>query len=77
LRRAIDAVRAAAGLTPAWNDYNPLTGSVVAATLTELRNRLNEARGNLLLPDIVFSAAVSSGQTIQGSTVVELRDGVQ
>jgi hypothetical protein len=77
LRQAIDAVRAAAGLAPAWSDYSPLTGAVFAATFTELRNRLNEARVNLLLPEISFSAIVANGEPIQAGTVTELRNGVQ
>jgi hypothetical protein len=77
LRQAIDAVRAAAGLAPAWSDYNPLTGSVLASTFTELLDRLNEARTSLLLPEVNLSAVVESGQIVQGSIVTELRNGVQ
>jgi hypothetical protein len=77
LRQAIDAVRAAAGLAPAWSNYNPPTGSIFAATFTELRSRLNEARTNLQLSEVNFTASVVPGQLVRASSVRELRTGVK
>jgi hypothetical protein len=77
LRRAIDAIRAAAGLPTAWPDYRPLTGIIRAAAFGELRDRLNEARSTWLLPEVQFGSSVAPGAAIRASDVEALRDGVK
>ena len=77
LRRAIDAIRVAAGLGPAWTNYDPPAGRVHASVFSELRNRLNEARGTLALPTVEFLNTVAPGSVIRATDVEALRDGVQ
>jgi hypothetical protein len=77
LRKAVDAVRAAAGLAAAWSNYSVPTGPVYASHFLELRDRLNEARRALLLPDVVFTDSVTAYQAIRGRSVTELRNGVK
>jgi hypothetical protein len=43
LRRAVDEVRRAAGLTAAWSSYVPATGLVSAASVSTLRTALDAA----------------------------------
>jgi YD repeat-containing protein len=78
LRSAVDGVRFAVGLPPAWSSYAPPVGLPVnAADFTQLRDRLNEARAALSMSLITFSAPVTPGQPISGTTLTELRDGVK
>ena len=77
LRRAIDAIRVAAGLGPAWTNDEPPAGRVHASVFSELRNRLNEARGTLALPTVEFLNTVAPGSVIRATDVEALRDGVQ
>lgn len=77
LRQAIDAMRAAAGLNAAWTSYAAPTGPIAAAHFTEMRTKLNEARGLLLLPDVVFTDPVAPGAPIHRSCVNDLRMGVK
>jgi subtilisin family serine protease len=77
LRRAIDAVRQAAGLGRLWTDYTPPGGLIRASHLVELRDRLNEARAAMQLPAVQWSDPVDAGQLPRARSVNELRDGVR
>lgn len=77
LRRAVDAVRQAAGLSKWWTSYTPPTGLIRASHFVELRDRLNEARAAVLLPAVQFSDAVAVGAVQRARSVVELRNGVK
>lgn len=77
LREAIDAVRRAAGLAPAWQSYTPATGTVFVSDLVTMRDRLNEARAVLQLPAVELSPAVSVGSMIRAIQLQQLRGGVQ
>jgi hypothetical protein len=77
LRRAIDAVRHAAGLPSAWTNYDPPTGAVTASAFGELRNRLNEARSIVQLPGVDFINSVAPGSLIRAADVQALRDAVK
>jgi subtilisin family serine protease len=77
LRRSIDAIRNAVGLAPAWTNYDAPAGIVHAATFTELRDRLNEARSVLLLPAVQFNNGIAPGAVIRASDLLKLRDGVK
>lgn len=77
LRRAIDAIRHAAGLGSAWTNYDPPTGIVRASVFTELRDRLNESRSTLQLPTVQFSNSVAPGAPVRANDLLKLRDGVK
>jgi hypothetical protein len=77
LRQAIDAVRIAAGLPAAWSSYAPATGAIDDAHLTQMRDRLNEARILIALDAVTFTNGVAAGWSIKGSSIRELRDGVK
>ena len=77
LRRAIDAIRHAAGLPPAWTNYDAPNGLITAATFTEIRDRLNEARSVVQLPIVNFTNSVAPGALIRAADVQKLRSGVQ
>ena len=77
LRRAIDAIRNAAGLASAWTNYDPPAGPVSASHFIALRDRLNEARGNRQLPAVQFTGNVAPGAPILANDMLKLRDGVK
>lgn len=77
LRRAIDAVRYAAGLETFWSGYDPLTGPAKASDFSSLRNRLNEARTAMLLPFLNFPSSVVSGAKIRAADLQLLRNSVK
>lgn len=78
LRRAIDAVRQAAGLPTAWpGSYPAASGVFLAADMTEMRTRLNEARLVIGLPDIAFSGPVTTGGAFRAPDIQALRNGVK
>lgn len=77
LRQAVDSVRSAAGLLPAWTSYAAATGNVDATDFLDLRNYLNEARELLLVPYVEFTSTVSNNQLVRGSAVIDLRNGVK
>ncbi|HYR29900.1 MAG TPA: hypothetical protein VEU30_15625, partial [Thermoanaerobaculia bacterium] len=77
LRQAIDSVRAAGGLLPAWTSYAAATGVVDADQFIEMRDRLNEARDQLGLPHVFFTQPVNATQVVRGSALIELRNGVK
>jgi hypothetical protein len=78
LRSAVDAVRFAVGLPPAWSSYAPPVGlTVSAADFTQIRDRLNEARPALQISLVSFTAPVGPGQPVARTTLTELRNGVK
>ncbi|MBV9495216.1 MAG: S8 family serine peptidase, partial [Acidobacteria bacterium] len=77
LRLAVDAVRAAAGLSKAWTNYGAQAGLIRAADLIELRTRLNEARTAMQLPAVQWTDSVTVGQLPRARSLQELRAGVK
>ena len=77
LKRAIDAIRQAAGLPTAWTNYDPLTGIVRASHFVDLRDRLNEARSILQLPGVQFAFDVSIGEPVRANDLLRLRNGIK
>lgn len=77
LRRAVDAVRATAGLSPAWTSYEALTGIAYAASIIEIQTRLNEARTTLYLPPVQPSIPVAKDSYMLASQVRDIQAGVQ
>ena len=77
LRLAVDKVRNAAALPPAWTNYGPATGVVRAADFLELRDRLNAAHSVVGLPAVQFSVIVGPGTHIRASHVTQIRDAVK
>lgn len=86
LRRAIDALRAAAGLGPyttpvyanGWPDYNAPTGFVYAAHVTAMRNALSEAVQVLKGAPLGYPGdAPAIGQPIYAYHLTQFRAGVQ
>jgi subtilisin family serine protease len=77
LRRAIDAIRNAAGLGSAWTNYDPPTSIVRASDFTGLRDPLNEARSILQIPAVEFSNSIAPGALIRAQDLLHLRDGVK
>jgi hypothetical protein len=81
LRQAVNAVRAAAGLTPtAFSDPTlSTTTAIKAAHLQELRNALQQARAALGLPSIPFtdSTLVVASTKVRAVHLEELRSGVK
>ena len=79
LRTAVNAMRAAAGLTAqAWTDPTVTAGSNSRAVhFTQLRTALAEAREALDLPPVVHAEAITAGTTVMATHVTELRNGVK
>jgi subtilisin family serine protease len=77
LRIAIDALRKAAGLQPAWTTYAPPTGFVTPSEFLTMRERINEARAAVQLPPVQFTITPTRGAPIRASQLQELRNGVQ
>ncbi|MEK6375972.1 MAG: hypothetical protein AABO58_25115 [Acidobacteriota bacterium] len=79
LQQAIDAVRSAAGLTPAWGpSYPPLTGSIFASHNTTARQRLDEAAVILLGHGVSYSGETpATNGVIRGYQVQQIREGVK
>jgi hypothetical protein len=77
LRRAIDAIRQAAGLPSAWTNYDPPTGVVTASVFSQLRNRLNEAISIVQLPAVDFVNPVTPGALIRAADMQSLRNAVK
>jgi hypothetical protein len=78
LRRAIDAVRAIAGLNPMWTSYDSVTGRILAADLARMRLALDEARSMLTLPATAYTwPSPIPGQPIRRGDVEDLRKGVK
>ncbi|HKO57123.1 MAG TPA: hypothetical protein VJ276_14695, partial [Thermoanaerobaculia bacterium] len=65
MRKAIDALRDAAGLAPVWTSYSPLTGTVLAVHVSEMRAALDAARSGLGMPTMTYpTPAVTAGTPI-------------
>ena len=80
LRQAIDAVRLAANLPPAWSSHAPATGTVLASSFTDMRQRLDEARNQLFGRghQLGYSPpAPASGGRINAFQLQEMREGVR
>ncbi len=77
LRTAVNAVRAAAGLT-AYSFTDPaLSGRVKSVHLTELRTALDAARTSLSVPAIVYANPGTVGTKVRAADLTELRNGVK
>lgn len=78
-RRAIDAVRALAGLAPAWSSYANATGPVYATHMTDMRTALDEARIFLGFPAVTYSTVLPSTPipVISHLDIDQLRQGVK
>jgi uncharacterized repeat protein (TIGR01451 family) len=80
LRTAVNLVRAAAGLSPAFLTDPVLTAGTRIKTkhLTELRTNLDQARAALgLIPIGYYDATIPAGSTIKADHIRELRAGVK
>jgi YD repeat-containing protein len=78
LRRAIDAVRAAAGLNPMWTNYDPLTGGIMAADVANMRLALDEARVGLKLKPVTYTVpSPVFKQPIVRDDIEQIRQGVK
>lgn len=79
VRRAIDAVRALAGLAPAWSSYANATGAIRATDMTDMRTALDEARSFLGFPAVTYSTVLPSTPmpSISHLDIDQLRQGVK
>ncbi len=79
LRTAVNAVRAAAGLSPASFTDSSLTGRFIkAAYILELRTALNEARTLLGVGDAFYvDPTLSAGMRIKAAHITDLRNAVK
>jgi hypothetical protein len=78
LRTAVNAVRAAAGLSAAGWTRPSLTGAwIQAIDVSELRSRLNEAVSSLGLTVPNYTDASLTGITVKAAHFSELRQGVR
>jgi hypothetical protein len=79
LRRAINAVRAAANLSAFnWSETPQPGGAIKASHLRELRTNLNQARGTLrFLPGPYADDPIVLGVRIKKAHIDELRQGVR
>ena len=81
LRTAVNAMRAAAGLTAATftNTLTPQVTKVKALDLTELRAALDPARSTLGLTAVTYADPTVTAQstTIKKAHITDLREGVQ
>jgi len=78
LRQAIDAVRRAAGLQPAWTSYAAATGLVAASDNTAMRQKLDEAVVLLVGHGVVYSGVVPAWNgLIYAYQWQQIRDGVR
>ena len=80
LRKAVNAVRAAAGLGPAaLADPGPsLAGLRIRSLhLTELRSALDAARALLALPTLSYTNSAAAGTIVRAADIAELRDGTR
>ncbi len=75
LRTAVNAMRAAAGLSPQVFTDATLT-TIKAVHLTELRTALDAARADIGLPALTYTNPSPSGTTVKAVHVNELRSGV-
>jgi hypothetical protein len=77
LRRAIDALRAAANLTASWTDYSPPTGLIYASYVLAMRTSLNEATTALGQPWTFSGETPAVGSTVYAYQFTQIRAGVK
>ncbi|MBV9493095.1 MAG: hypothetical protein JOZ54_02530 [Acidobacteria bacterium] len=78
LRRAIDALRRSASISPFWSSYTAPTGTVPAQHMIDMRSAMGAARSSLGLPAISYTTTnLLAGSPILGSDFQQLRGGVQ
>ncbi|HYC62024.1 MAG TPA: S8 family serine peptidase [Thermoanaerobaculia bacterium] len=77
MRRTVDAIRYAAGLAPAWTNYDPPTGLVRASDFAGLRDRLNEARSVVQLVPVSVPHPLATGTLIHAADLQNIRNGVK
>jgi hypothetical protein len=78
LRQAIDAVRYAAGLLPAWTSYGALSGTIVAGPNNEARTKLDDAVYALLGHTVSYTGETPAGNgRIYAYQIQQIRDGVR
>jgi hypothetical protein len=81
LRKAIDAVRTAAGLghyTSGWTDYNAPTGHILATHVLDMRTALDQAVYALLAVHMSFASETPAAlHRIYALQFNELRAGVK
>jgi YD repeat-containing protein len=77
LRQAVDGLRACLGLTRVWSSYAAVTGPIHAVYVTELRDRLNEARAAMDLPPLQYTNPIVAVSGFpRAIDIQELRLGV-
>jgi hypothetical protein len=78
VRAAIDAVRRAAGLAPAWASYGPSSGPITAADNIAARQRLDEAVIPLVGHGVAYGGETpASVGLIRSYQLQQIRDGVK
>ena len=77
LQRAVNAVRAAAGLLPATGDTFSVGTTVLAQQVNNLRSGLSVALSQLGIPFAFAEAIEPSATVIKASHIAELRDLVR
>jgi YD repeat-containing protein len=78
VRRAIDEVRRAAGLSVWWGTYTPLTGIIIANDIASLRVPLDQACAQIRGVACSYSvSAPTSGAPIRAIDVQTVRDAVK
>lgn len=76
LRTAVNAMRAAAGLTPfAFTDGTLAT--IKALHVSQLRSALDAARAAIGLPDLTYTNTALAGVAVKAVHLTELRNGVK
>jgi pimeloyl-ACP methyl ester carboxylesterase len=77
LRSAVNAVRAAAGLSSfPFTDASPAAARIRALHVQELRNALDAARSAIGLPALSYANAVAPPSPVRGADFAEIRNGV-
>jgi hypothetical protein len=79
LRTAVNAVRAAAGMSPATFTDTLMPGVLMKVVhITELRSNLDAARSALFLAVTPYTdPALASGDIVKAAHIQELRNGVK
>jgi ELWxxDGT repeat protein len=78
LRSAVNALRAAAGLSPfSFTDASVSGGFIRAVHLTELRTALDQARAALGLPALAYKNTIVPGSSIQAADISDIRNGMR
>jgi hypothetical protein len=81
LRKAVDAIRAEAGLTSLWTSYAPATGTVNAGDVAQIRDALAAARDQLHVrfgvPTVDLGETASSPLAVKAIHIDNLRSALQ